>query len=79
MIIPITHTDTLADLTPAAAQEYVKLLTSYETKGYNVYLRAPGSIMKSVVHQHTHLIKPVKRKIKLLLFIRRPYIRGLIK
>lgn len=79
MIIPIKHTDTLADLNKVAAQEYVTLITEYEGKGYNVYLRAPSSTMKSVVHQHTHLIKPIERKIKLLLFIRRPYVRGLIK
>ncbi|HSX23688.1 MAG TPA: HIT domain-containing protein [Candidatus Saccharimonadales bacterium] len=79
MLIPKRHTDTLADLTPAAAQEFVKLLSSYESKGYSVYARAPGSVIKTVLHQHTHLIKHGDKVIKGLLYLRKPYVRLVIQ
>lgn len=75
MIVPKQHTDTLSDLTPIEAQEYVQLISSYEKDGYNVWARAPQSTIKSVIHQHTHLIKPGKRTMKVLFYIRKPYFR----
>lgn len=79
VVIPQEHTDTLASLPAEAAQEFVKLISDYEADGYNVYARAPGSAMKSIVHQHTHLIKLSGRKIRFLLYFRRPYRRVLVK
>lgn len=79
LIIPHKHTDTLATLPSGAAQEFVELMSGYEAKGYNVYARAPGSAMKSIVHQHTHLIKLSGGKIRFLLYLRRPYGRMLVK
>ena len=75
MIIPKDHTDTLATLTDSQAGEYLKLLSKYELLGYNVYARAPSSIIKTVAHQHTHLIKPRGKARKVILFLRKPYIR----
>lgn len=75
MVVPKLHTDTLSDLKSHEAIEFVEIIASYESQGYNVYARAPKSKMKSVVHQHTHLIKPADAKTKLLLYIRKPYIR----
>jgi diadenosine tetraphosphate (Ap4A) HIT family hydrolase len=75
MIVPLKHTNTLSDLTADESIEFVGLLASYESKGFNVYARAPHSTMKTVEHQHTHLIKPSTKKTKLLLYIRKPYIR----
>ncbi len=57
LVAPKQHTDTLKDLTPLESQEFVRIITDYEDQGYNIYARAPGSNMKSIVHQHTHLIK----------------------
>jgi len=68
MIIPKKHTDTLNDLTTHEAIEYVNLLGSYESRGYNVYARSPGSGMKTVVHQHTHLIKTEGAVKRLLIY-----------
>lgn len=79
LVVPREHTDTLASLPATAAQEFVKLISDYEIKGYNVYARAPGSAMKSLVHQHTHLIKLSGRKIRFLLYLKRPYGRALVK
>ena len=75
MILPKQHTDTLRDLSPKQAQEYVRLISDYESKGYNVYARAPASRIKTVVHQHTHLIKPSGAPSKVVFMIRRPYFR----
>lgn len=75
MIVPKVHTDSLSDLTKQAAIEFVDLLGQYESKRYNVYARAPSSVMKSVTHQHTHLIKPAGKPRKLVFLWRKPYIR----
>lgn len=75
MIVPKQHTDTLSDLSPKEAQEYVQLISSYEKRGYNVWARAPQSTIKSVIHQHTHLIKSGKTTTNFLFYIRKPYFR----
>lgn len=75
MIIPKKHTETLSDLTPEEANEYVHLLGSYEARGYNVYARAPQSTIKTVPHQHTHLIKPKGKRIKAMIYVDKPYVR----
>ena len=77
MITPNAHTDTLAYMTNAQKVEFLDLLTKYETSGYNVYARAPGSIRKTIHHQHTHLIKPKGKPFKLLFYLERPYFRFL--
>ena len=75
MIVPKKHTDSLNDLPKEAAVEFVGLLGQYEAKHYNVYARASSSVMKTVVHQHTHLIKPSGKPRKLVFLWRKPYIR----
>lgn len=79
MIVPKWHTDTLSGLSAEAAQEYVRLLSAYENEGYNLYARAPGSLMKSVVHQHTHLIRTQPSKIKMMVYVPRPYFSWVLK
>lgn len=74
MIIPVQHTDTLADIPETAAVEFVQLISKYEQDGYNIYARAPISGMKSVIHQHTHLIKPEGKRISAVVHTRKPYI-----
>jgi diadenosine tetraphosphate (Ap4A) HIT family hydrolase len=73
MIVPKKHTDTLADLTAAEASEYVKLLAEYEKNHYNVYARAPSSSIKTISHQHTHLIKPQGGARKFVFLLRKPF------
>ncbi len=75
MIVPLRHTNKLGNLPAAATKEFVKLLNEYEDKRYNIYARAPASIIKSVTHQHTHLIKPQGKSRRFVLFSRKPYIR----
>ena len=75
MIIPKKHTDNLKTMESSEKIEYVDLLEKYEKKGYNAYLRAPVSVIKTVIHQHTHLIKTEGGPKKLVLHMRKPYIR----
>ena len=73
MVVPKQHTDTLKSLNPKQAVEYLKLISDYEGRGYNVYARAPGSLAKTIVHQHTHLIKGREHYRKFVLHVDRPY------
>ena len=79
MIVPKKHTDTISAFTQPEAAEYVKLLGEYETQHYNVWARAASSPIKTVVHQHTHLIKPKGRARVFVFLLRKPfYIRFII-
>ena len=78
MIVPKVHTDNLSKLPEKAAIEFVKILGEYEAKHYNVYARAPASVMKTVVHQHTHLIKPSGKPRRFIFFLRKPYVRFIL-
>ncbi|MDB5185866.1 MAG: hypothetical protein JWL85_389 [Candidatus Saccharibacteria bacterium] len=75
MILPKIHTDTLSSLSPDAAVEFVQLISNYESIGYNVYARAPQSLAKTVVHQHTHLIKTAPKYKQFVLYLQKPYVR----
>lgn len=75
MVTPKKHTDSLKTMEPSEKVEYVDLLEKYEKMGYNIYLRAPTSVIKSIVHQHTHLIKTEGSPKKIVLHTRKPYVR----
>ncbi len=75
MIIPKWHTDTLKDIRSDQAAEYMSIVSRYESRGYDVFARSPGSIQKSVPHQHTHLIKTGGKSVKFILYIAKPYMR----
>ena len=75
MIIPMKHTDNLGTLTKDEKVEFVDLLSNYENKGYNVYARATSSAVKTVVHQHTHLIKTAGKIKSFFFMLKKPYFR----
>lgn len=75
LLVPKEHTDTLSVLTAPQAVEYVDIVSSYESNGYDVHARGPSSNQKSIFHQHTHLIKLDRKHRKFMLFVRKPYIR----
>jgi diadenosine tetraphosphate (Ap4A) HIT family hydrolase len=79
LLVPKLHTDTLSGLSPAAAQEFVELMSSYESSGYSVYARTPQSVIKTVVHQHTHLIRHGETRIRGLFYLRKPFMRFILK
>lgn len=57
MILPKRHITTKSDFTDEEKAEFMDIITDYEGKGYNLYSRGHNSHMKSVLHQHSHLIK----------------------
>lgn len=73
MIVPLVHTDSVANFPDETIKEYFQLLKAYEAEGYNTYARAPQSKIKSVTHQHTHLIKTEGRAKRFVLLIRKPF------
>ncbi len=79
MIVPKMHTDTVAHFTKEMVADYFKLLKAYEKQGYNVYARAPTSKIKSIAHQHTHLLKTEGRPKSIILLLRRPFYIRLVK
>lgn len=75
MITPIKHTDNLATLSDTAKLEFVKLLADYESQGYSFYGRTPSSQIKSIYHQHTHLIKIGPKQKRLIITSQKPFFR----
>ena len=69
MIIPKQHVDSLRDLSFDESKEYIDLISDYEFNGYNLYARPASSKTRSVVHQHTHLIKLASEKDKKITFL----------
>ena len=73
MIVPKKHTNKLGSLGSAAALEFIKLVDEYESKGYNLYARSVDSSNRSVVHQHTHLIKLDGKEKSFLFMVKKPW------
>ena len=79
LILPKRHSPTLAELSKVERAELIDLMAEYEAKGYNIHARAPQSTSRSVVHQHTHLIKTKGKRARAALFLQKPYIMLKIK
>lgn len=75
LLIPKIHTDTLSDLSRDESVEFVDIIGSYESRGYDIHARGPSSNRKTVVHQHTHLIKLDRKHRRFLFFLQKPYVR----
>lgn len=73
MIVPIKHTAKVSDLGGEAAEEYVRLLGEYDERGYCMFARALNASVRSVVHQHTHLMKLDGKKRRFLFMVRKPW------
>ncbi len=74
MVIPKAHRESFAEFTDQERLETMQVIGEYEAKGYNVYARGVGSISRSMVHQHTHLIKLSQRSSRAILFLKQPYV-----
>lgn len=75
LLIPKKHTDTVSDFSPEESIEYITIIGSYESHGYDIHARGPASNRKTVVHQHTHLIRLDRKHRRFLFYSQRPYIR----
>lgn len=73
MIVPQRHVEKLSQLNDEEKIDTINVIAKYEDLGYNVYARENTSAVKSVPHQHTHLIKTANRKAKIYLYLSRPY------
>ena len=76
MLVPIRHIGSLSQVNAGEANDFANILSQYEKQNYNFYGRTHSSNVKSVVHQHTHLLKLGERQHKFVLMLRKPiYIR----
>lgn len=74
MLIPKRHLVSLTELNEAEKLEYIRVLGEYEDQGYSIYARSFDSGMRTVGHQHTHLIKTDGASgHKWLMYLRKPY------
>jgi diadenosine tetraphosphate (Ap4A) HIT family hydrolase len=74
LVVPKRHVRSLSELSAAERAGIMDILAEYEAKNYNVYARAVDSTMRSVKHQHTHLIKTNPKEHRGTFFMRKPYI-----
>lgn len=74
MIIPNSHVASIGEMTDQEKKDFMNILSDYEAKGYSIYARSPGNKTKSVVHQHTHLIKIDNRRKKMLFYLWKPHV-----
>lgn len=61
MVVPRRHIVSLSELTTEEKLEWTDLVTFYEKQNYSVYARSADNSAKSIVHQHTHLIRVAPR------------------
>lgn len=72
LIVPKRHVDSIAHFNDTESKDFVKQLATYEQRGFSVYARAANNSLKSVVHQHTHLIAIDNKIKKYILFSKKP-------
>ncbi len=74
MIVPKRHVEGLSDLNSAERNEIMDTISRFEAKGYNVYAREKNNPVKSVPHQHTHLLKTDNRLARFAVYFKKPYL-----
>lgn len=73
MIVPKNHRESLAEFTERERIDFMTLASYYESQGYTILARGKGSHMRSVNHQHTHLLKLDNQKARVYFYLRKPY------
>jgi diadenosine tetraphosphate (Ap4A) HIT family hydrolase len=73
LLVPKKHAENLNVLSDSERLEFMNIIAEYESDGYNIYARGVKSERRSIVHQHTHLIKTRGKQAYLSLFSRKPY------
>lgn len=58
MIVPVRHTGSFDDFSSEEVKDFFDLLKLYEHNHYSFYSRAPSNTARTIMHLHTHLIKP---------------------
>lgn len=73
LIVPKRHINSIGDMNEAEMLEYVEIVGLYDLEGYSVYARSSHNVVKSVVHQHTHLLKLDSKEISFMVYNKKPY------
>jgi diadenosine tetraphosphate (Ap4A) HIT family hydrolase len=79
LIVPRRHVTSLSKLSSEESKELVTLLGKYEQDGYDIFARSPSSTTRTLIHQHTHLIKSRDKRARGVVFWRKPYILKLFR
>jgi len=74
LLVPRRHIDSVGDMNDEESVEYAKILGTYDKLGYSIYARSSGNVIKSVVHQHTHLLKLDGKEISFMVYSKKPYV-----
>jgi len=74
MLVPKRHMESIGDMNDKESLEYAKILGVYDKLGYSIYARSSSNVVKSVVHQHTHLLKLDSNEISLMIYSKKPYL-----
>ena len=74
MVVPKRHVDSISQLNRDEKHELIEVLADYQGRGFNMYGREKGNVIKSVPHQHTHLLKCDSKTAKFYLYLRKPYL-----
>ena len=56
MAVPKRHVKNFSEMNQQEAMELLQIISQYEIDGYSMYARAPKDVMRSITHQHTHLL-----------------------
>lgn len=74
LLVPKRHVDSVGHFNIREQAEYAKIIGEYDLRGYSIYARARSNIIKSIPHQHSHLIAISNKPKKALFYLNRPYI-----
>lgn len=74
MIIPKRHLIGVDEFNPEESQQFFSIISEYEKEGFSLYQRAPTNMGKSVMHQHSHLLRLDNNPKKFVIYLNNPHI-----
>lgn len=74
MLVPKRHFESIGEMNNDERLEYATIIGDHDNNGYSSYARSSKNGIKSVPHQHTHLIKLDKNELTFLFYSKNPYI-----
>lgn len=67
------HLRGLEEISAKLLKEYITILKNYSGEGFDMFTRSTESVIKTVEHFHTHLIKTYGKKLEEVNFTADPY------
>lgn len=67
LVIPKRFVEGISEFSQQEFEEFQKIIAKYEAKDFSIYARAPKNKSKTVMHQHTHLIKHSSQRLNWLI------------